>query len=195
MHCSNRACCPPASDKEATKRMCAGAGSCQCQTQTMMQVQLHGGSCPLPLPQLPQPCLHFPKPGVKNVNEWCSHSRGTALSFLFAAESQILAGRQADLTTGDTVGVSALNNGACWSQLSPCEEHLLPAVSTSKPTHHRGDWSGGHTEGSEQMQLMNTRICRPPCARHSSLILPDTLRALLLPPHTHTLPWAICSTH
>lgn len=67
-----------------------------------------GGSCPLPTPQLPQPSWHFPKSGLKYGNEWRSQSHGSALSFLFAAESKTLAGRQADLTRGDTVGVSTL---------------------------------------------------------------------------------------
>lgn len=72
----------------------------------MMQVQLQ--EAPLPTPQPPQLCLHFPESGLKYGNERRSQSHGTTVSFLFAAESQILAGRQTDLTRGDTVGVSAL---------------------------------------------------------------------------------------
>lgn len=71
-----------------------------------MQVQLQ--EAPLPTPQPPQLCLHFPESGLKYGNERRSQSHGTTVSFLFAAESQILAGRQTDLTRGDTVGVSAL---------------------------------------------------------------------------------------
>lgn len=157
---------------------------------TMMQVQLHGGSCLLPTPQLPQACLRFPKPGVKNVNERHSHSHGTALSFPFAVQSQILAGRQADLTRGDTVGVSRpSNNGACWSQLFLCEEYLPPAVSMSNPTVAEVMvWQ--RQRGSEQTAAEHQDLLPHPhrhfCARPNSLTLPDALSFSPASPHTHT---------
>lgn len=88
MYCSNRDYCPPSWDNEATKRICGGAGSCQCDTQTMMQVQIQQSHrvapAPSPPEQLRKLCLHFSKPGVKNLSESCSKSHTAALSYTTA---------------------------------------------------------------------------------------------------------------